>query len=180
MASSSGFSLPSTTNVLILADYNFGDPKPHTMAEMLKFKKEEVFSQRIGTLSSLKGFLELHPTLPGVKYVIVACLGPIIADAASCPDDCKGQVGKVDCNCFQVFMCVILFIISALDTVEVLGLVKTMLVNNRQLRAFIIPPLHRHHPSGFKEDVALCLVSILFIHNRLANIDLYLLFLLLF
>lgn len=91
---SCGFSLPSSTSVLILADFNFGDPKPHTVAELLKFKKEEVFNQRIGTLSSLKGFVELNPSLPNVKYVIVACLGPIIADAASSPDDPKGQVGE--------------------------------------------------------------------------------------
>lgn len=48
---------------------------------------------------------------------------------------------------------------SEVDTVEVLGLIKKLLVFNRSLRAFIVPPLHRLHPSGFKEDVASCLVS---------------------
>lgn len=33
--------------------------------------------------------------MPGIKYVIVACLGPIIADAAL-SDDRKGSVGMYD------------------------------------------------------------------------------------
>ncbi len=36
------FTIPQTASVLILADSNFGDPKPHTLAEFLKFDPSEV------------------------------------------------------------------------------------------------------------------------------------------
>ena len=87
--------IPSTTSVLILADANFGDPKPHTVAEFLKFKPDEVFVQRITSLASLQAFGDSGVvSQENLKYLIVACLGPLIAGAATSEGDRKDSVGK--------------------------------------------------------------------------------------
>jgi hypothetical protein len=44
------------------------------------------------------------------------------------------------------------------ETVEALAVVKALLLSNRRMRAFMIPPLFRLHPSGFKDDIAVCVV----------------------
>jgi hypothetical protein len=45
--------------------------------------------------------------------------------------------------------------------VEILAVIKSLLLSNRRLRAFIIPPLFRLHPTNFKDDIATCNVSAL-------------------
>jgi hypothetical protein len=89
------FEIPSTASVLILADSNFGDPKPHTIAEFLKFNPAEVCLLRMTTLSSLQalgdsGVVSQH----SLRYLIVACLSPIIAGAATEEGDRKDNVGN--------------------------------------------------------------------------------------
>ncbi len=83
-ASAFNFKIPQTASVLILADSNFGDPKPHTIAEFLKFEPTEVCTIRITTLSSLQAFGDSGVVAQqGLKYLIVACFSPIIAGAAT-------------------------------------------------------------------------------------------------
>jgi hypothetical protein len=42
-------------------------------------------------------------------------------------------------------------------------ILRDLLKAHRKLRIFIIPPLHREIPMGFKEDMAVCQVSLYFI-----------------
>jgi hypothetical protein len=77
----SSFALPPSTQVLIFSDFNLIDPKPHTIAESLKFKVDEVHFQRVTSLSTLKAFRDSKAILlPGLKYLIVACFSPILVD----------------------------------------------------------------------------------------------------
>ncbi len=78
-APSSSFVLPPTTKVLIFADLNFIDPKPHTLADSLKFKNDEVHVLRVTSLSTMKGFRDSQAiAASNIKYLIVACLSPIL------------------------------------------------------------------------------------------------------
>lgn len=90
------FAIPSTTSVLILADPNFSDPKPHTIAEFLKFKSDEVFIQRITSIASLQAFGDSGAvSQQNLRYLIVACTGPIIAGAATVDENRKDSVGEL-------------------------------------------------------------------------------------
>jgi hypothetical protein len=54
--------------------------------------------------------------------------------------------------------CAIIFLLLGCETVEVLAVIKALLLSNRRMRAFMIPPLFRLHPTGFKDDIAVCVV----------------------
>ena len=87
-------SIPSTTSVLILADSNFSDPKPHTIAEFLKFKPAEVFIQRITSIASLQALGDSGVvSQENLRYLIVACTGPISAGADTVEGNRKDSVG---------------------------------------------------------------------------------------
>jgi hypothetical protein len=82
MAAANSFVLPPSTQVLVFADFNFVDPKPHTIAESLKFKTDEVHFQRVTNLSTLKAFRDSKAIAsPNLRYLIVACLSPILVDS---------------------------------------------------------------------------------------------------
>jgi hypothetical protein len=94
--STSNLVIPQTAVVLVLADGNFADPKPHTVAEFLKFKPEEVYTHRITTISSLQAIGDSGVVSQDrLRYLIVACLGPMIAGAATVDDgDRADNVGE--------------------------------------------------------------------------------------
>jgi hypothetical protein len=90
------FEIPSTASVLILADSNFGDPRPHTIAEFLKFSPAEVCLLRVTTLSSLQALGDSGVvSQQNLKYLIVACMSPLIAGAATEEGDRKDNVGNI-------------------------------------------------------------------------------------
>ncbi len=67
---------------MIFADFNFLDPKPHTLADSLKFKNEEVHVVRVTSLSTMKGFRDSQAVSAShLKYLIVACLSPILVNS---------------------------------------------------------------------------------------------------
>jgi hypothetical protein len=71
---------PISPDLLILADSNVQDPKPSTLQECLG----RFFTMhKVTTMSSLTT-LELEPAT--LKYMVVACLSPIIAESSNIPD----------------------------------------------------------------------------------------------
>jgi hypothetical protein len=71
---------PATPDLLILADSNVQDPKPSTLQECLgRF----FIMHRVTTMSSLTS-LEVEPGT--LRYMVVACLSPIIAESSNIPD----------------------------------------------------------------------------------------------
>lgn len=161
MASHATSTLPSTTKVLVLCDFNFCDPKPHTIAELLKFGTDEVHYQRITSLSSLRSFRDTYTLADHVRYMIVACLSPIVA---SCPpgSEHSSLVGEyyyllnipIYQNSYSCYWCFLERV-----SLEALSVVLDMLKANRKLRAFIVPPLFRLQPVNFKDDISICQVS---------------------
>lgn len=87
--------LSSSATVLILSDANFNDPKPHTIAEFLKFKSDEVVVKRVTTISTLQAIGDSGVvSQDNLRYLIVACMSPIIAGAATAEGNRSDNVGN--------------------------------------------------------------------------------------
>lgn len=105
MAAASSLEIPSSAIVLILADGNFGDPKPYSVSDCLKFKPEEIFTQRVTSLPSLQAVQDSGAVArESLRYLIVACLSPMIAGAATATadGDRADNVGKYWFICVNI------------------------------------------------------------------------------
>ncbi len=87
----------------ILADVNVQDPKPATLREVLGC---DFILHRVTDMPSLLRFN--HPA-GALKYLVVACLSPLIADysAIVSNDDREVALGKI---CFLVILKLKLFV----------------------------------------------------------------------
>jgi hypothetical protein len=67
-------------DLIVLADSNVQDPKPSTLTECLG---REFILHRVTTMASLTT-LEIPPET--LRYMVVACLAPLIAESSNIPD----------------------------------------------------------------------------------------------